>query len=47
MAVRVTKTPEAGPFCVETCTLYVAAWPDLTLAAEACTLTHIDIDERS
>lgn len=39
-AVSVTDTPEAGPFSAETCTAYAAAWPALTLVAEACTLTH-------
>jgi hypothetical protein len=40
VAVSDTETPEAGPFCVETCTLNDAVWPALTLVPEGCTLTH-------
>ena len=36
----VTDTPEAGPFWVETWTVNEAAWPRLTLASDAWTVTH-------
>jgi hypothetical protein len=38
--VSVTVTPEAGPFCVEIVTAYLAACPRLTLDWEVWTVTH-------
>lgn len=43
VAVSVTDTPEAGPFSVETCTVYDAAWPGLMLDWDGWTLTHSSV----